>query len=501
MQYLLIQNPGQAPIEGYTTYGVSLTRFHGSDQTIGKFGSGSKLGVNLLLRNGYNPVIFCGPTRLEFGTKSLPVDDGLARQDFNKVFCRISGKTDDGTINRTIDCGWTTEHGVNDWKTVDMALREFVSNALDRTIRQENDFRAALKDGRLAVKVVDEAQVRAKTGFTRVFLPFENEIIQFYAQLGRRFLHFSEPENLNRHILPKTNRNLSANKRVAMIYLNGVFVREIESDKSPSVFDYNFSSSQLEIDEARNVDDWRVKNAAAELLREATPEEIAKVFDTIIHRDSPYWEHSLDRDYLSTAYVYDDERKKKITENWKKGWEIAAGSGILCRNEQYLVETVRKKGYHAVPIPAECDAWVHAAQRNDVPSSLTVMTKFEAEGKQVFDPTPGAIKAVDSVWNWLEQVQMTQGKTKPQVKCFRTIMQAGGKLCGYYHDGVVYLNEDAASGDLNKELLHTALEEVVHYITGATDMSRDFQNYLLQVIVELQVKGVSLRANNETKDG
>jgi hypothetical protein len=34
--------------------------------------------------------------------------------------------------------------------------------------------------------------------------------------------------------------------------------------------------------------------------------------------------------------------------------------------------------------------------------------------------------------------------------------------------------------------LQTALEEVAHYVTGATDMSRDFQNFLIQVIVEIK---------------
>jgi hypothetical protein len=38
--------------------------------------------------------------------------------------------------------------------------------------------------------------------------------------------------------------------------------------------------------------------------------------------------------------------------------------------------------------------------------------------------------------------------------------------------------------------LQTAFEEVAHYVTGATDMSRDFQNFLIQCIVEIVVSQV-----------
>jgi len=53
----------------------------------------------------------------------------------------------------------------------------------------------------------------------------------------------------------------------------------------------------------------------------------------------------------------------------------------------------------------------------------------------------------------------------------------------FCRDGTVYFKEDIATA-VNKYLLQTALEEVAHHVTGATDMSRDFQNFLIQVLVE-----------------
>ena len=79
---------------------------------------------------------------------------------------------------------------------------------------------------------------------------------------------------------------------------------------------------------------------------------------------------------------------------------------------------------------------------------------------------------------------MTQGKKKPLAACFQGVYAGRQrKTMGFYREGIVYFKEDIATA-VNKYLLQTALEEVAHYVTGATDMSRDFQNFLIQVIVE-----------------
>lgn len=69
-------------------------------------------------------------------------------------------------------------------------------------------------------------------------------------------------------------------------------------------------------------------------------------------------------------------------------------------------------------------------------------------------------------------------------------------LSGYYREGSVFINGDLAPaglsdvGHLPDRLLHVALEEIAHYVTGATDNSRDFQNYLLDVAVKLARQGL-----------
>jgi len=79
---------------------------------------------------------------------------------------------------------------------------------------------------------------------------------------------------------------------------------------------------------------------------------------------------------------------------------------------------------------------------------------------------------------------MTQGKEKPEVGCYQDIMQAESDVHGFQEGNGVYLREDIANG-LSKYLLKVAYEEVVHYVTGATDNSRDFQSFLIDCFVEL----------------
>ena len=110
-----------------------------------------------------------------------------------------------------------------------MALREFVANAIDRTIREKGDFLPSLLNDDLKVGIVDESQVRAKDGYTRVFVQVNADVQRFYGELPRRFLHFSDqPAQVKESLLPK-GRNLS--RKTAMVYKSGVFVREIEESE------------------------------------------------------------------------------------------------------------------------------------------------------------------------------------------------------------------------------------------------------------------------------
>ncbi len=472
MQYLMIQNPGEAPVEGYTILGLSTTRDSGVKGTIGQFGSGSKHAINVLLRAGLDFFIYCGKTRLRFFTETRTVNDGLVEKSIKYVMCEFGG-----TSTKTIDCGWCLDFGSIDWDETSMAIREFVSNALDRTIRERGEFLTPMRDGDVSVIPVGQSGVRARAGFTRIYIEMTDDVQTYYGELPKRFLHFSrDPSQISRSILPKSDRNLT-HRKTPMIYRNGVLVREITDNEVPSLFDYNFTPEELSIDECRNSSEYNTRGACSKLIRKASASELAKVYKALI-KGGDTFEGNIDSYYVLSTWDTPSTGEK---QTWKDAWEMASDGAILCdKEESDANQFVSRKG-HAVK-EIESTSWFHLSERFGVKTSAQILSDGEMKGREVRPASEAAIKAVDRVWGWLEDLGMTQGKNKPPVSCYRDIMSAEAETMGYYEDGVVYIREDVTEGKFG---LKVAFEEVIHYITGATDNSRDFQQFLIDCFVEV----------------
>ncbi len=454
--YLLVQNRGVAPVEGYTLLGVSTTRDCGVAGTIGQFGSGAKHAINTLLRAGLKLVIYCGKTKLEFTTRSEEINDGLVTKPIQRVVCKLGG-----TSTKTIDLGFCLDFGAIDWKNLSMALREFVAHAIDRTVRETGDFISALQGGDLQMTVTDD--MRARDGYTRVYVEINSDVQRFYGELPRRFLHFgSDPTLVNQSILPKDDRNLGE-KKTAMIYKEGVFVREIRDNEADSLCDYNFHGNELHLDESRNSSECDIQGAAAMLFRKATAEQLVPIWVSLLSRQKTF-ESTFNSYHLATSYGSPDPEQCVA---WQKSWLLAAGpNAVLCDDSIHSQNFIEKKGYSAKAI--ESAGWVSAAQRCGIQTSGMVLDHNETKGRQVTAPTEAAMTAVDTVWSWIEQLKMTNGKPKPRVACFQDIANAGSEMLGYYDSDVVYLKEGNATA-VTKRLLQTALEEIAHHITGAQD--------------------------------
>lgn len=463
--FLQIQNPGVAPVESFTLLGVSTTRDCGIDGAIGQFGTGTKHAINVLLRAGLKVVIYCGNNKLEFSTRQDTIDDGLIEKRIERVVCR--------TNTRTLDLGWVLEFGAIDWTDVSMALREFVSNAIDRTLREEGGFLHAIRENRLSV--VPTENTRAKAGYTRVFVEMDESVQRFYGELPRRFLHFSDrPEEVSQTLLPKANRNPSGGKTPA-IYRCGVFVREIEENTECGIYDYNFSAGQLQIDECRNSSEYAIRHACAGMLRTASATELVPVLRAAVDRREVF-ELSLDSYAFTASYhTYTD----KMRQNWQNAWQAVAGEAVACSGGQ-LTELVSNKGYATKTLSC---GWVPVLQRVDIKTETDILTQNEANGKIKTDPTPAAKEAVRTVWGWMDAYGLTAGKTLPEVWCYKQIMDAGTQRLGFCDGEGVHFEEAHASG-LSKMLLQTALEECVHHVTQATDGSRDLQDFAFRMIVE-----------------
>ena len=167
-----------------------------SPYTVGQFGSrATSTPSTSCLRAKLFPVVFCGNHKLEFGTKPGKMKALEGETGYNRVVVKHGGTDEDGTsVTYTEELSQTDEYGAIDWNCLGMAFREFVSNAIDAAIAVNRQANGNVKwpwDG-VKVELVPEEKVRAKRGWTSVFVPADNEeVIRFFANLGKWFLHFS----------------------------------------------------------------------------------------------------------------------------------------------------------------------------------------------------------------------------------------------------------------------------------------------------------------------
>lgn len=466
MAQLLIQNKGVAPEEAFTLLGASGSR--GEDSLIGQFGSGAKLAITTLLRAGKKVVIYCGLTRMEFKTKTIEINDGLSVRQERQVFVQFGG-----TSKRKQDLGWVIGFGELDWATnLDMAIREFVANAIDRTVKQGDNVRNSHMDRDLAVEIVPDDFMRAQAGYTRVFIESCEVCEEYVNNLQHRFLHFSGAD-LGRHILPKLG-----DRKKAQIYFNGVWVCEL-GNSPDSLCDYNFTNGQIQIDESRNLDEYVARAAIARLYRDAGVDEVARIF-TALQRGVKCLETGLDSYYLKPNSWQGATAKQK--ETWKKAWEKVNGDSVACGHDQGIVgDFARRKGFNLAVIDE--NAMLDVVKEYGIPSAGDVLTDNERKGRVITAPTFDAIDAVNTVWGWVTATDLVDETRcpKPRVQGFDEVTDAESECFGFVKPGdpTVYLRNDLG-GEI---LIETALEEVAHYVTGATDGSRDFQNFIMRLFV------------------
>lgn len=471
--YLRIANPGVASPEAFIMLGVSTSRYR--DGAIGQFGSGSKHAVNLLLSRGLNPIIISGRLRLAFSTRPLVIKG----HDYQQVVVKITGTDENGkSCNRTVELQQTLGWGTLDWDDLSMACREFVANALDGAVEAHDTPTA-----QSLVQVGIVYDVRAVSDWTQVYIPMTPDIQKFYNELNWRFLHFGRRNLLDKKILPKItadNPDPSSRSNVTRVYKKGVLVATLPY---PSVRDYNLGR-ELRLDESRNASEWDVKYAVAKALANADATDLSLIFSDLISR--PDSEMLLET-HLSADYLCDHNNSETLSarqEEWKMAWEVVAGSrAVACSGMAGVMSFVAHKGYDPVKVPP---TWLSAMRHYGISTENTVLSSSEKAGEVIHEATPAMLTAVDQVWALLEKYSLTNSREKPPVKAFTKTMDAGAQKWGEYREGTVCLHMELGKEGLpSPQLMKVALEEVVHHVTGATDMSRDLQDFLFRLVTSM----------------
>lgn len=420
--YLMIKNLGVAAVQAFTVLGLSTAR--GDASKIGQFGSGSKHSVNLLLRNHMGPTICLGYERLTFHTRP----DVMDGKPYDLVFYNFKGENH--------PTGMALEFGELDWNNVEMALREFISNAIDR-VGYEN----------IEVQLVDD--ITPYEDSTTVYIPANDQVKQYFNNLPEYFLHFAGLADVE--ILEK------AEPSPAKIYRKGVFVREV---KELSLFDYNFGDA-VKIDESRNMDDNACLVGAAATLGRNTS-LLAKWVRSCTEDRPALWEdrfRSWDLGYTAVRAAYAE----------------AFGDAAICKDEKIL-DNVRRQGHKGIIVKHNR----HIFTGCSLPDGDELQGKAAQNGVMVCKTTAPMRRTFKKVWTKLENKGLTNNKTEPELVAFRLPMDYEGKvLGGFYDNGKCYINME------HETRISTHLEEIAHYITGACDGERAFQSYAFQVAAVL----------------
>ena len=377
-----------------------------------------------------------GAKKIVFFAEPRRVND----KNYSMVCYRIGSKK--------VDTGFALEYGELDWSAVDMALREFVSNAVD-SVEDSNEVR---------IEIVENARV--KSGKTRIFVPLTPSVQKFYNELFDRFLMFDERKN--KKILEKTSPG------PAKVYRKGVLVRQLSDDKEPSLFDYNLGE-ELKIDESRNLDDYAVTTTCARAIR-TNKDCLSSTFKSLANNNK-VWEHRFNRYSLTSHY---DNSIKPV---WQDAWKETFGEAYLCQSvDTIATERAKRKGHSVIEI--ENSEWYEACRSNGVPTVYDLLTEDETRGIDCCNATPDATRILNEVWGWFVALEMTKGKYKPSLKCFTQIKSGSeGTILGYLKDDTIFINVEFETN------YKTYVEELIHYAGDVEDFCRNWQEFAISMIV------------------
>ncbi len=459
MSHLLISNPGEAPLEALTLMGAT-TKDPSDPATIGMFGTGIKYSVAALLRVRCFPIIYSGTTRLSWELRPIQIGSASHHEVLMRIGDRAPGST-----------GMTLAMGQRGWNGIGIALREFISNALDEVGGNPAGIRLEVTD----------AQPRAKSGETRVYIPWSEgqkgeEALQDFLRIW--FLHWRKDIPGG----PKTEGPIAKASPATppFFYRRGVILRQWnQSDAKPSLFDYNFLS--LDLDEARKASDWDLRYKAGKLLSQS-PDAFTQTLRAIQDDPGKWWEEDLDSWCLSLSSGVADAAREVL------------GSRILASSPEAQAMATNK-GIQALLLP---QGWVSACESAGLPTTATALDSHAQLGRIPSAPTSLMIERVEFWQKVIVAASLSGPSDAPAIYSFSQHPNAPSRAWGYCiwqgPDAGIYLNEE-----LGGELLdQTILEELCHWHSQDRDFTSGFQEWLLRLAcrltAELQTLGHPDRA-------
>jgi len=432
-KWLLIQNEGVSPVECFTVLGLSSSR--GDEDKIGQFGTGVKQALLLCLRADITPMFFIGTEKLEFYTRDAVLENGLK---YRKVF--YSWRGDEKELS------YCLEHGAIDWRNLDMALREYISNAIDNAPYQVGAY---------------DFSPCGLAGHTRVFIPYNDHVREYHANITTHFLHFKE--------LEKSKFLAKSDKSPPRIYRKGVLIRQLQPNKSlgfdESLFDYNFGD-ELPIDECRNMDD---ATCLVHIAKTISVNDLAltAVFTAIRDEKKVY---ELQCSYSSLTG----------TRKWKEMWEKIAGKTLISSDAR-LNSLAEKRNIPVVTLPQGATGFYLEMEGKGIETIRMLIGSNDLKDVTFVKLRRDTENKVIKIHQKCRELGRNANKECPKIISFVKNTNNNECLRGYFDPKLkaVCINID------NATCTSTILEELAHYYTGADDFTRDLQNFAFNLAAAL----------------
>jgi hypothetical protein len=349
------------------------------------------------------------------------------------------------------------EHGTQDWTTIQMALREFVANAIDRTLRNGD---RVPED--IVIHKVDAPAFSA--GYTRIFIPWTDEIGTWLNNIGHYFLHFTSNNWKDSSVIRKNRIDKPR------YYKQGVLVHN-EGGQS-SLFDYNFKDIRL--DESRNADSYACLSKAASLLAISGELVARKTLNAVFSGVSCT---EVTRFYSCNLGASVEDRH---AADWLNAFHHLYGSTAAIYNTSGIDGHLSKRGFK--PVLLTNKEWYQFLTNCHIPNAETILSNEELTIPNASEPTPAQVAMLKRVWNDLSALGLLNCASLPRLKQYFLLMDADSKQeFGQYKNGTVYVHNTLDGQILYKVIL----EEITHHITRAGDLSRAIQDYLFTAITKL----------------
>lgn len=288
--YLLIQNQNELPLWGLRLLGLSKK----SKEQIGRFGTGLKEAIALLIRRNHKFVIFSGSTEINF---SLKEEEGVEEICF--LLSETKGRYEK---EKWYGLGIHTEFGHHDWTSEWQALREIFCNALD--------------EGGLYHELTMD--VEGVPGATRVYIQATPEILESYGTIPHRILPISKTvstafESENFKLLEKGKLGSKF-----QVFHKGIWVQEAQSNSF-----YDLELTNLKLTESRSADWHPIYRNLSMIFLEAPVDVVSKLLS--LSTDKKEWVLSTEA-YFSSFMLQQSFEGKEI---WKKAFYATFGENAI----------------------------------------------------------------------------------------------------------------------------------------------------------------------------